>query len=160
LIPAVFAPVAAAAGLLAASAPTTARARDTYALGLATVAIAWVAMMSAGLVVLAEVKLDQSRTAAAEGRLDDAIERALEARTVQPWSSEPYTQLALVEQEQGNLDEALRRLKQAQARDSEDWRLAFLEVRLHEERGDRLGVRLAFERARELNPRAPYLGGS
>jgi len=121
--------------------------------------MAWVAMMSAGLVALTEVKLRQSRSAAAEGRLGDAIARADEATTVQPWSPEPYTQLALLEEERGNLDEALSRLEQARERDSEDWRIAFLEVRLHGERGDGEALRLAFERARELNPRAGYLGG-
>ena len=159
LIPAVLAPVAIAAGLLTASAPAGETRRDSYALGLATVALAWVAMMSAGLVVLTEVKLEQSRSAAADGRLDDAVDRALEARTVQPWSPEPYTQLALLEEERGNLDEALRRLEQAQARDSEDWRLAFTEARLHDQRGDPAAYQEAFERARALNPQAGYLGG-
>jgi hypothetical protein len=159
LIPAVLAPVAIASGLLVGSAPSARPQRDSYALGLVTVTLAWLAMMSAGLVVLTEVKLEQSRNAAADGRFDDAIDRALEARTVQPWSPEPYTQLALLEEELGNLDDALGRLEQAQERDSEDWRLLFTEARLHDQRGDPVSYRVAFDRARELNPQAGYLGG-
>ena len=160
LIPAVLAPLAIAAGLLTASAPAREPGRDSYALGLATVTLAWVAMMAAGLVVLTQVKLEQSRSAAADGRLDDALDRALEARTVQPWSGEPYTQLALLEEQLGNLDEAVSRLEQAEERDSEDWRLAFTEARLHAQRGDPAAYRQAFERARSLNPQAGYLGGN
>jgi tetratricopeptide (TPR) repeat protein len=117
-------------------------------------------MMAAGIVVLTELKLEQSRSAAAEGRVVDAIERAMEARTVQPWSPEPYTQLALLEAARGDLDAGLARLEQAKERDSEDWRLPLLESRLLFEAGDRVAGQLAFGRARALNPRAIYVGGS
>jgi hypothetical protein len=160
-IPAVFCPVVVAAGLLTASAPGRDEPRrDAYALGLGTAATAWVAMMAAGIVVLTELKLEQSRSAAAEGRVVDAIERAMEARTVQPWSPEPYTQLALLEAARGDLDAGLDRLEQAKERDSEDWRLPLLESRLLFEAGDRVAGQLAFGRARALNPRAIYVGGS
>ena len=85
-IPAVFAPAVASAGLLAASAPGPRLGANAYWLGLGTLAVAWVATIAAALAVLTELKLDQSRDAAAHGRIDEGIERALEARTVQPWS--------------------------------------------------------------------------
>ncbi len=158
-IPAVFAPAVASAGLLTASAPGPRLGRHAYWLGQGTLAIAWVATIAAALVVLTELKLDQSREAAAHDRIDQGIERALEARTVQPWSAEPYTQLALLEESRGNFDAALARLRQAEARDSEDWRLPLIEARVQRERGDPLARREAIERARALNRLSPSLLG-
>jgi hypothetical protein len=158
-IPAVFAPALVAAGLLAASAPGRALERRAYWLGLGTIAFAWAAVIAAGLVVLTELKLDQSREAAAESSLDKGIERALEARTVQPWSPEPYTQLALLEEERGDYDRALERLREAESRDAEDWRLAVIEARLQRGRGDENAAREALQRARSLNPFLPILVG-
>ncbi|MGH2957576.1 MAG: tetratricopeptide repeat protein [Solirubrobacterales bacterium] len=158
-IPAVFGPALVAAGLLTASSPGRALGRRAYWLGLGTIAFAWAAVIAAGLVVLTEVKLDQSREAAAERRLDEGIDRALEARTVQPWSPEPYTQLALLEEERGDYERAIERLRQAEARDPEDWRLAVIEARLQRARGDQNAARQALERARSLNPLSPVLAG-
>ena len=151
-IPAVAAPALLAAGLLTASAPSEAPVRHRYWLGLGTVAVGWVAVIAAGLVVLGELKLDRSRDAAAAGRVEQGVERALEARTVQPWSPEPYTQLALLEEQRGDLDQALSRLRQAQERDSEDWRLALIEARLQQARGDGAAAAAARRRALELSP--------
>jgi O-antigen ligase len=158
-IPAVFAPALVSAGLLTASAPGPRLGQQAYLLGLGTLAIAWVATIAAALVVLTELKLDQSREAAAHDRIDQGIERALEARTVQPWSAEPYTQLALLEEGRGDFDAALARLRQAEARDAEDWRLPLIEARVQRERGDRLASREAIERARALNRLWPTLLG-
>ena len=67
---------------------------------------------------------------------------------MQPWSPEPYIQLALVEELRGDLDQALcERLRQAQERDSEDWRLALIEARLQAGTRRRAAARAAFERA-------------
>jgi O-Antigen ligase len=158
-IPAVFAPAVASAGLLTASAPGPRLGENAYWLGLGTLGVAWVATIAAALVLLTELKLDQSRDAAAHDRIDQGIERALEARTVQPWSPEPYTQLALLEEARGNLDGALARLRQAEARDSEDWRLPLIEARVQRERGDRRARYEAIERVRDLNRLWPTLLG-
>ncbi len=157
---AVFGPAVMAAGLLTASAPGDEPERDTYALGLGTVAIAWLAVVSAALVLVTELKLEQSRTADEQGQVAEAIDRAKEARTVQPWSPEPYIQLAVLEEQRNHLDAAVDYLRQAESRDSEDWRLPNTEARLQDKRGDTVAGLMAFERARALNPRARYLGGS
>jgi tetratricopeptide (TPR) repeat protein len=158
-IPAVIAPAIVAAGLLTASGPGPRLDRHAYWLGVGTVGVAWVAMIAAGLVVLSEVNLDQSRDAAAHGRFDEGVERALEARTVEPWSPEPYTQLALLEEARGDLDQAITRIAQAESRDSEDWRLPLIEARLERAKGDRAAAREALERSRALNPLSPSLAG-
>jgi tetratricopeptide (TPR) repeat protein len=159
--PAVFGPTVVCAALLLGSAPSRRLARNGYWLGIATVAAAWVAMIAGGLVVLSELDLRQSRSDAAAGRLDQAIDRAHAARTVQPWSADSYTQLALVEEERGNYDTALSYLKQAEQRNSEDWRLALIEARLQAERGDGPAATLAYVHARDLSPFTPIVyGGS
>jgi tetratricopeptide (TPR) repeat protein len=151
-IPAVFAPAAICAALLLASARSRRLARDGYWLGLATVAAAWVGMVAGGLVALSELELDQSRNAASADRIGDAIERARAAKTVQPWSAEPYLQLSLLEKQQGNISGALANLRQAEQRDSQDWRLALIEASLETQRGDHVAALQALARAEQLCP--------
>jgi tetratricopeptide (TPR) repeat protein len=126
--------------------------QDGYLLGVGTVAAAWVVMVAGGLVVLTQIELDRSRSAAADGRIAEAIHRAEQAHTVTPWSSEPFIQLALLEQDSGNFDQALRRLKEAESRDSDDWRLALIESSLQAQRGDRTAAGAAFDRSQALSP--------
>jgi tetratricopeptide (TPR) repeat protein len=160
-IPVVFGPAVICAGLLTASAPSRPLARNAYWLGAGTLAAAWLAMVAGGLVVLTEIELRQSRDAADAGRVQEGINRANDAHTVQPWSAEPYTQLALLEEQGGNLDQAVAELKQAEQRDSEDWRLGAIEVRLQVKRGHRGEARAAFIRTHNLSPRYyPYFRGS
>jgi tetratricopeptide (TPR) repeat protein len=115
-------------------------------------------MVAGGLVVLTQIELDRSRSAAADGRIAEAIHRAEQAHTVTPWSSEPFIQLALLEQDSGNLDQALRRLKQAENRDSDDWRLPLIEASLQSQRGDGKALGAAVERSAALSPKFGGLG--
>jgi tetratricopeptide (TPR) repeat protein len=158
-IPAVFGPVLVAAGLLTASAPSRVLARDSYWLGAATVAAAWVAMIAAGLVVVGELEMRESRSAAAGDNLDKAIASADHAHVAEPWSPEPYTQLALLEEERGNYGEALTQLQRAEARDSDDWRLLLIEARLQSESGNDFAAQRAFVRAHSLNRLLPGISG-
>ena len=150
-IPAVFGPVVVCAALLLASARSR-PLRDGYLLGIATVAAAWVLMVAGGLVVLTQIELDRSRSAAADGRIAEAIPRAEQAHPVTPWASDPFIQLALLERDFGNLDQALRQLKEAESRDSDDWRLALIESTLQTQRGDRAAASTAFDRSQALSP--------
>jgi hypothetical protein len=156
-IPATFGPAVVCAGLLTASAPSKLVSRHAYWLGIGAVAVAWVAMVAGGIVVLTQLELRQSREAAAANNIGDAIDRARAAKTVAPWSAEPYTQLALLEEQQGNLDRAIVYLQQAEQHDSEDWRLAVIEARLQKERGDRRAAGIAIDRANRLSPVQPVL---
>jgi tetratricopeptide (TPR) repeat protein len=154
-IPAAFGPAVIAAGLLTASSPSKAKARDSYWLGAGTVAVAWLAMVAGGLVVVSELQLKQSRDDAAHERIADGLQKAKEAHTVLPWAAEPYTQLALLDEARGNINGALANLRSAEARDSEDWRLPLIEARLQTRRGDGPAARAAMERARSLSPLLP-----
>ena len=152
-IPAVFGPVVIAAALLTARGRMP--PRNAYYLGVASVAFAWVAMIGGGLVVLTELKLEQSRTAAGEGRYGEAVERAEEAHTVQPWSPEPYTQLALLAELSGDYAEGLDDIREAESRDAEDWRLLQIEARLLLGMGDDAGAARLVRKAQELYPLVP-----
>jgi tetratricopeptide (TPR) repeat protein len=151
-IPAVFAPAAICSALLLASAPSRPLARDGYWLAVATVTAAWIAMVAGGLVTLTELELDQSRSAASASKIGEAIDRARAAKTVQPWAAEPYIQLSLLQEQQGNLSSALANLRQAEQRDSQDWRLALIEARLESRRGDQAASMKALTRAQQLSP--------
>jgi hypothetical protein len=152
-IPAVFGPVVVCAALLLASARSRPLARDGYLLGVGTVAAAWVAIVAGGLVVLTQIELERSRSAAADGRIAEAINRAEQAHTVTPWSAEPFIQLALLQEDSGNLDQALHLLKEAESRDSEDWRLPVIEASLQGQRGDGQAARAAIARFSALSPK-------
>jgi O-antigen ligase/polysaccharide polymerase Wzy-like membrane protein len=151
-VPAAFGPAVVCAGLLTASAPSRRLLRDGYWLGVGSVAVAWVGIIAGGLVVLSDLQLQQSRDAAAANRVGDGIQQAEAASTVQPWSAEPYTQLALLEEQRGDTARALANLRKAEARDSEDWRLPLIEARLLVMRGDEAGATRALVRARTLSP--------
>jgi hypothetical protein len=157
-IPAVFGPVVVCAALLLASARSRPLARDGYVLGVGTVAAAWVAMVAGGLVVLTQIELDRSRSAAADGRIAEAIHRAEQAHTVTPWSAEPLVQLALLDGDRGNIEQALSKLKEAESRDSDDWRLALIEASLQSRRGDDEAARMALERSEALSPKFGTFG--
>src|SRR5262249_45516882 len=155
-VPAVLGPAVACAGLLLAASPSRPLARDGYWLGIGTVTAAWVAMVAGGLVVLTHLELDRSRDAASANQIQAGIDRARAAKTVQPWSAEPYTQLALLEEQRGDIPAALANLKEAEQRDSEDWRLPLIEARLQEKRGDRAARSQAIKRAQSLSPLPLY----
>src|SRR4030095_13719430 len=84
--------------------------------------------------------------------LGGGTRRPRAAKTVQPWSSEPYTQLALLESERGDPGRALTYLRGARARDPDDWRLWLSEASLLNRTGDGPAARDAYTRAESLSP--------
>jgi Tfp pilus assembly protein PilF len=103
------------------------------------------------------VKLDASRAAVDRGDLAQAAQDAVDARTLEPWSSEPSLQLALVDELGGDLPAARTALDEAIARAPEDWRLQLVSARLYVESNDLARARQALAKARALNPREPIL---
>ena len=78
-------------------------ARSRFGLGVATLAIGWVAIWAGGDQFLTELRLSDSRDAASAGELSSAAQSARDATTLQPWAAEPRLQLALVEELDGDL---------------------------------------------------------
>ena len=134
------------------------RARPSrFGIGVATLLVGWAAIWAGGVLFLTEVKLGDSRAAASDRDLSSAAQDARDASTLQPWAAEPRLQLALVEELDGDLQAANRELGEAIERAPDDWQLWFVRARLKVKAGDVGGARRALERARELNPRAPFL---
>ncbi len=124
---------------------------------MATLLVGWAAIWAGGILFLTEVKLGESRAAASDGDLAAAAQDARDASKLQPWASEPRLQLALVEELDGNLRAANRDLGEAIQRAPDNWQLWFVSARLGVKSGDVKAARLALTRARQLNPRAPFL---
>jgi hypothetical protein len=135
----------------------TSKRRPRFGLGIASLLLAWACIWAAGLLFLAEVNLHNSQEAARAGDLDGARSAAEEAITLEPWSAEPRLQLALVKEEEGDLEGANAALSEAIDRAPNDWQLWFVRARIEVELGDVPAGSDALDRARELNPRAPFL---
>jgi hypothetical protein len=150
-IPAVFAPTVICAGLILSAAPATRAVRERMLVAVGTVVAAALLIVAGALVVLSEQELKQSRELAGDNRLDDAIDRARTARSIVPWSADPYTQLALLENDRGDSAQALVYLRQAEERDTGDWRLPLLEATLQQKRGDLSAAIAASARAQSLS---------
>jgi O-antigen ligase len=151
-------------GLLAgpaSEAPGAERARrPRLPLGarLAT-AVACLALLGfAALPLLGGDQLTSSRAVAATGNTNTAVSDALNARALEPWSSEPLTQLALVEEQAGHLQAARKWIGLATARNGDDWRLWLIAARIEVKQGDVGAAKASVARLQNLNPHAPIPG--
>jgi hypothetical protein len=128
-----------------------------YGWGVLVVLAGWVALIMSANSLLTATRLDDSREAAAADDLGEALNDANAARVLQPWSSAPRRQLALVYEADGRFDRAREEIDEAIERGSRDWRLHLLSARIRVEMGDVRGAEREIRRARELNPRSPLL---
>jgi len=158
-IPAVFGPVVVAVAVL--TGPATLRpgapapGRRSFGWGVVTLLAGWAAVWVAGVLFLGELKLADSEAASERGDLTRAAQDARDASTLQPWAAEPHLQLALVDEQAGNLAGARREIARAIDRAPNDWSLWFVSSRIEEAAGDIRAAFAAYERARQLNPRTP-----
>jgi tetratricopeptide (TPR) repeat protein len=133
--------------------------RRRYGWGIATLLAGWAAIWAAGVVFFTEAKLEQSEAAAARGDLEDAAQDARDAATLQPWASQPWLQLALLEELSGDLEAAQEALHNASVRAPEDWRIWLVNTRFEVGLGDLEGARESLAKAEELNPQAQIFQG-
>jgi O-antigen ligase len=151
--------VFAALGLLARSNGRGSR-RATWTRTVARLAAAGgalVVLLGCGVIFAAQLELQRSERAAAEGRPADATTAALRASALTPWSASPHLQLALLREEAGDVARAQASIGAALDRDPSDWTLWAVAARLHASRSAVADAREALARARELNPRAGIL---
>lgn len=122
-----------------------------------------VALLALGLIVgqvipfLAQIGIDRSRAAVRAGDGEAALEYARAATRVQPWAETPRLQLALVEEQTGDLDAALAAIIQAVGHASSDWRLWLVRARIETKAGLPQAAARSLARAIELNPRSELL---
>jgi len=155
-LPGATAPVMVAAGLaVGVPARTSERVSLRSAAAVAVVALA----VGAGelLPLLGDLRLRDSRDAAASGHLAAALADARSARSVEPWAASPYVQSGLVEELRGRFPAALAALAQAAARDRGSWQIWYVRARVEREAGNARAAAASMRRARALDPRSPLL---
>jgi O-Antigen ligase len=113
-----------------------------------------------GLALLTQARLKSSASAAARGDSAAAISAAQDARRLEPWAASPYLQLALLEEQAGDLRIARAWLADALERDKRDWRLWLVSARINAELGSIGPARRSLARAKSLNPRSPLFSKS
>jgi O-antigen ligase len=131
-----------------------------YGLGAAIIACGWLLIVAIAIPLLAGAKLTDSHDAAGRGDATAALNNALAARSIEPWSAEPYLQVALVAEEENALGAANLWIRRAIKRDPSDWRLWLTQARLQTKVGNIRAGKRSLERARILNPRSPIFQGS
>jgi tetratricopeptide (TPR) repeat protein len=110
-----------------------------------------------GLSLVAGAWISASQDAAARGDLHTAIDRALQVRSIEPWSSRPYQQLALLQEQAGRDRTARRWIRMAIARDRSDWQLWLIKSRIETELGAIPAATTSIRRIKVLNPHTPLV---
>jgi hypothetical protein len=128
-----------------------------YGLGAAVVIVSWLVICAIAIPFLADARLQDSRNAVRRGDLRAAFSAAQDARSIQPWSSDPALQLALVQEAAGNYGAARRWTIRAIDRNRSNWFLWTIRARIETEMGLIKPASRSLDRARELNPREPLL---
>jgi Tfp pilus assembly protein PilF len=109
----------------------------------------------AGLALLTQARLRESQSDASKSDLQGAISAAEDARALEPWASSPYLQLALLDEQSGDLASARAWVRDALDHDGSDWRIWLVAARIDTKAGAIASARRALARARSLNPRSP-----
>jgi hypothetical protein len=139
--------------------PATSR-RPARAARLGLCALAGAAIVVLAPALLSRLQLDGSQAAAATGRLDQAADDARRAHVLEPWAASPFLQLALVEEQGGDLRHAESSVRSAIARDASDWRSWLVAARIQTEAGEVARARRSLAEARRLDPRSLLVGTS
>jgi hypothetical protein len=157
-IPAAFAPVIVAAGLLVSTGMETAtddqvvRRQSRFALGVAALVVAWISVWGAAVSFAGQHELAASRSAAARGDLSQAADDARIAARLQPWSPEPPLQLALVDELGGDLGAARTAALDAVHSAPGDWRTWAVAGRIAAKSGNSGAASLLIAKAESLSP--------
>jgi O-Antigen ligase len=129
------------------------------AVGISVLVIAWALICAQAIPWLAATKISDSQAAVRRGDLSAATKNALDAKSLQPWSSSPYLQLALVAEQRGDLAGAQAWIAKAIARDRTDWAVWLIASRIQRKSGLTAEAARSYERARSLNPRSALFQG-
>jgi hypothetical protein len=130
-----------------------------YGFAIAGLVLAWVAALALTGPLLVDHEIDQSNAAVRAGNLVSAVDHAETARSIEPWATSPYLQLALLAEREGNYPAALRRIDQAIEREEDSWLLYYVRARIEHRAGDEAAATASFAEAKRLNPREPCLRG-
>ena len=104
--------------------------------------------------MLGQKRLVQSQSASERGDVAEAVDAAEGARSLQPWAASPYLQLALVEEQAGNLGRARTYIGDARERDRSDWSIWLVAARIQTKAGFIGEGRRSLRRAKTLNSKS------
>ncbi|MDQ8045615.1 MAG: O-antigen ligase family protein [Patulibacter sp.] len=121
---------------------------------LVVMAIVAILVELPALVGTSDVRKSGSDVAA--GDLVAARAKADQAINTMPWASSPFLQRALVDEQAGQWDSALRAIHLAIARDTLDWRLPLVEARIDAKAGNAQGALAAYRKAKSLRPMGAF----
>jgi len=128
---------------------------NRYVLGVGAIVCCWLLICAVAIPLLAGERLRSSHEASARGDAPTAIKNALDAKSIQPWASAPYLQVALVTEQAGRYGAARLWIRRAIARARDNWQLWFVQSRIETELGNIAAARRSLDHARALNPRSP-----
>jgi hypothetical protein len=140
---------------VAIAATSVPRRIPRFAIGLGALAVGWFVLCAQAVPWLADIQLKASAVASEENDGRRALRHALDGKSIQPWAASPYLQLALVDEQRGDLDNAHRWIESAIDRNPIDWRLWLVAARLETKAGDVPTARKSLMTAERLNPRSP-----
>jgi len=124
----------------------------------ATIVVAAIAAQAIPLV--AQMKVQDSQDAVDAGNGNAALSAAKTAVSVEPWAASTHLQLALVDEQLGDLRTALREARAAVAHDDADWSLWVVRARLETKLGQIPAARQSLKRAAALNPHSPLFASN
>jgi hypothetical protein len=144
------------AGLPVGEGASEERSARRWTAGRAVAALASLLIVAGcGIQLLSSLELDHSQSRARSGDLPAAADAARTASAIEPWSAGPYLQLALVQEQAGDLAGAIDSIRRAADHDSEDWAVWLVRARLEAKQGNTRAAQAALARSRALNPRSP-----
>jgi hypothetical protein len=118
------------------------------------VALSLTAAIAVAIPTAGVASLRASQAAARRGDPAEALARARDAETVQPYATSARLQQALVLERSGAIAEAVALAREVTAHEPTNWRLWFVRSRLEARSGDATAAVSAYRRARVLNPRS------
>jgi hypothetical protein len=115
------------------------------------------AAASQAIPLLSQSDIERSQRQAARLDYPAALASARDARDIQPWAASPRLQIALIQEDWGDLPAARREIRGAIERDPSNWQLWLLSARFAQEEGDRAAAASDLRHASRLNPRSPLI---
>jgi O-antigen ligase/polysaccharide polymerase Wzy-like membrane protein len=131
--------------------------RGVVGLRAAFVAAGVAVVAAQAIPLLAQSEIRESQQAAERGDTKDALQSARAARSIQSWAASTHLQIALVEEQIGDLGAARSAIDDALERDRSDWRTWLVSARLEAKAGHPRIARERLRHARRLNSRSTLL---
>jgi hypothetical protein len=122
-----------------------------FGLAIAGLAVAWLTMLALTGPLLVDHEINESN-AVAGTEIENAINHAETARSIEPWAATPYLQLGLLAQAKGENEVAIDRFGEAIDREDHNWILYYLRAKVLHLAGQNEAARADLDEAQRLNP--------